>query len=63
MARQFAELAAAEHDRTRLARYEKDVQAMAPLLLKRCGPDTAAKLESAMTDSFLLGPNRTEGAP
>ncbi len=58
MASQFAELAAAEHDRTRLARYEKDVQDMAPLLLKRCGPDTAAKLESAMTDRFLPGSNR-----
>jgi hypothetical protein len=63
MVGQFAELVAAEHDSTRLARFGKEVQEMAPLLLKRCGPEAAAKLEWAMTDRFLTGPDRIEGTP
>ena len=63
MAGQFAELVAAEHDATRLARFGKEVQEMVPLLLKRCDAETAARLEWAMTDRFGIGPDRIEGTP
>ena len=48
----FAELAAAETDAARLARYRTEVLETAPLLLRRCGPGTAARLRAVLADRF-----------
>jgi hypothetical protein len=53
LARQFAQLAATETDRERLARYRTEVADIVPILARRSSPGTAAKLHEVATDRFL----------
>jgi hypothetical protein len=52
LARQFADLAAAETDVEQLARYQAEVAAMVPTLAKRCNRETATRLADVATDRF-----------
>jgi hypothetical protein len=52
LARQFADLAAAETDVEQLARYHAEVPAMVPILAKRCNRETGTRLADVATDRF-----------
>jgi capsular polysaccharide biosynthesis protein len=52
LVRRFAELAGAEADSARIARYHPDVASMAPRVAKACGPETASVLNSVLADTF-----------
>jgi capsular polysaccharide biosynthesis protein len=63
IARQFAELAAAEPDLTKLAHYRSEVREISPLLLKRGDPETAARLAWVLKHRFDLDPKGAEDSP
>ena len=63
LARQFADLAAAETDADRLARYRAEVADMAPILVRRCSPETAARLADVAADRFLVALRSKEQLP
>jgi capsular polysaccharide biosynthesis protein len=54
LVRQFIDLVCAEHDVSRLARYHDDIESMAPRVVRKCGPDVAARLTSALSERFLV---------
>jgi hypothetical protein len=53
MAKQFAELAAAEVDLDRLAHYRADVDGEVSTVVKRCDPATAVQVAAVVSDRFL----------
>jgi hypothetical protein len=55
MAKQFAELAAAEGNQDRLAHYRADVEDIVATLAKKCSPATAAQLAGVVSNRFLIG--------
>jgi Glycosyltransferase 61 len=54
LTRQFATLVTAEPDLDRLARYRSEVEELAPTIVKRSSPGTAARLREVATDRFHL---------
>ena len=62
LATQFVALVEAEGDRERLARYRNEVRAMAPILIKRRDPETAAALARVIAERFSDAARR-ETAP
>jgi hypothetical protein len=54
LARQFAALATAEPDLERLKRYQGEIAEMAPIVARRCSPQTAADLRAVLADRFLV---------
>jgi hypothetical protein len=58
LAKQFAELAARETDRNRLASYRTEVAEMAPFVARRCSPETATRLDDVATDRFQVAPSK-----
>jgi hypothetical protein len=56
LALQFAHLVASETDLARLARYQGDVESMARLVLKACGPNAADRVVDALARVFGLTP-------
>jgi hypothetical protein len=58
MAAQFAHLAHSEHDVNRLAHYRADVEAMAPRILRHCGPDVASQISALLANRFLIASPR-----
>jgi hypothetical protein len=54
LAREFAQLAVAETNPDQLERYRAEVAEMAPILVKRSSPGTAARLREVATDCFHL---------
>jgi hypothetical protein len=54
LARQFAQLAAAETDVDQLARYRAEIADMVPKIVKRCSRESAAMLHDVATDRFRL---------
>ena len=63
LARQFADLAAAETDTERLAKYRAEVADIAPMLVRRGSPETAARLHEVATDRFLVALRPKERLP
>ena len=59
LAKRFTELAAAESDMNRLARYRGDVEGVAATIAKTCAPETAARLAEVVSDRFLIDPKIT----
>jgi hypothetical protein len=54
LAQQFVQLAATETDADQLARYRAEVEELAPTIVKRSSPGTAARLCEVATDRFHL---------
>jgi capsular polysaccharide biosynthesis protein len=63
LARQFADLAAMEADTDRLGRYRTEVAEMAPILVNRCRPETAATLMTVVAERFDVALTRKEPVP
>jgi hypothetical protein len=63
VARQFADLAAIETDKDRLARYRSEAAEMAALLARRSGPETAARLVKVAADCFGVNLRSKERLP
>ncbi len=54
LARQFAELAAAEQDTGRLAKFYEDIEAAAIDIILRCSPEVAELVISVLSDRFVI---------
>jgi hypothetical protein len=63
LARQFAHLAVAETDMDRLARHRAEVADMASILVRRCSPETAARLRDVAAERFLVALMSKEQLP